>query len=123
VADAGFTHDFLIDPFYHRVRRPFWIQCREQSPNKTAKSTGALFPGLMVNRHPSANQRRIFMTFEEIKAAVLKLSEADQKRLLTEVVPLLWPKACVDDSCLAKIRELVDESTVKEYREQHMGTI
>lgn len=63
------------------------------------------------------------MTFEEVKAAVLKLSEADQKRLIMEVVPQIWPKACIDDSCVDKVRELVDEATVKKYKEQHMGGI
>ena len=63
------------------------------------------------------------MTFDEIKSAILSLSEAEQKKLMTEVVPLLWPKACLDDFCVAKFRELVDEATIKEYREQHMGDI
>ncbi len=63
------------------------------------------------------------MTFEEVKAAVLSLSEADQKRLITEIVPEIWPRACTDDACLVKMRELVDEETVKNYRAQNMGGI
>jgi len=63
------------------------------------------------------------MTLDEIKSAILSLSEADQKKIINEVVPLLWPKACRDDFCVAKFRKLVDEATVKEYREQHLGTI
>lgn len=63
------------------------------------------------------------MNFEEIKTAILNLSGSDQKRLITEVVPQIWPKACIDDVCLMKIRELVDEETVKTYREQHMDGI
>jgi hypothetical protein len=63
------------------------------------------------------------MTLDEIKSAILSLSEADQKKIIIEVVPLLWPKACQDDFCVAKFRKLVDEATVKEYREQHLGTI
>jgi hypothetical protein len=63
------------------------------------------------------------MMFDEIKAAVMALSEADQKRFITEVMPMLWPKACTDDSCLLKVRELVDEETVKQYRDQHMGSL
>ncbi|MFZ0942934.1 MAG: hypothetical protein WB930_18385 [Syntrophobacteraceae bacterium] len=63
------------------------------------------------------------MTLGEIKSAILGLSEADQTKFITEVVPLVWPKACLDDFCVAKFRELVDEATVKEYREQHMGSI
>lgn len=63
------------------------------------------------------------MTFEEVKSAVLSLSEADQKRLIMEVVPQIWPKACIDDTCVDKVRELVDDATVKKYKEQHMGGI
>lgn len=63
------------------------------------------------------------MTFEEIKQAILKLSPADQKRLIIEVVPEIWGEACQDDECLIKIRSLVDEDTVKKYREQHMNGI
>lgn len=63
------------------------------------------------------------MTFEEVKSAVLSLSEADQKRLIMEVVPQIWPKACIDDTCVDTVRELVDEATVKKYKEQHMGGI
>jgi len=63
------------------------------------------------------------MTFDEITSAVISLSDADQKKFITEVVPLIWPKACLDDLCVAKFRELVDEATVKEYRAQHMGGI
>jgi hypothetical protein len=63
------------------------------------------------------------MTLDEIKSAILSLSEADQKKFIAEVVPLLWPKACLDDFCVAKFRELVDEATIKGYREQHLGSI
>jgi hypothetical protein len=63
------------------------------------------------------------MTLDEIKSAILGLSEADQRRFITDVVPLIWPKACLDDLCVARFRELVDEATIKEYREQHMGGI
>ena len=63
------------------------------------------------------------MTFDEIKTAILNLGGEDQKRLIKEVVPLIWQKACTDDSCLLKMRALVDEETVKGYREQHMDGI
>ncbi len=63
------------------------------------------------------------MTLEEMKSAILSMSEDDQKKFVTEVVPLIWPKACLDDYCVAKFRELVDEATIKEYREQHQGGI
>ena len=63
------------------------------------------------------------VTLDAIKSVIPGLSEADQKKFITEVVPLLWPKACQDDFCVAKFRELVDEATIKEYREQHLGDI
>ncbi|MGA2404999.1 MAG: hypothetical protein ABSG91_25425 [Syntrophobacteraceae bacterium] len=61
------------------------------------------------------------MTLDEIKSAILGLSEADQKKFITEVVPLLWPKACLEDFCFAKYRGLVDEAALREYREENMG--
>ena len=63
------------------------------------------------------------MTFDEIKSAVVNLSFDEQKRLIMEVVPSIWPKACADDACVAKIRELVDEAAIKRYREEHLGSI
>ena len=63
------------------------------------------------------------MTFEDVKVAVLGLSDADQKRLITEVVPIIWPKACGDESCVSRVRKLVDEDTIKEYQKQHMDHI
>jgi hypothetical protein len=63
------------------------------------------------------------MTFDEIKSAVMNLNLDEQKRLLMEVVPSIWPKACVDDACVARIRSLVDEAAVKRYKEEHMGSI
>jgi hypothetical protein len=63
------------------------------------------------------------MTFDEVKAAVMSLGLDEQKRLITEVVPAIWPKACLDDACLLKVRELVDEATVKKYRDEHLGGI
>jgi len=63
------------------------------------------------------------MTFEDIKTAILNLNSEDQKRLIMEVVPQIWQNACSDKACLGKMRELVDEETVKGYREQHMDAI
>ena len=63
------------------------------------------------------------MTFEEVKEAVLNLSDEDQKRLITEVIPKIWGKACNDDACLIAVRKLVDEDAVRTYREQHMNGI
>jgi hypothetical protein len=63
------------------------------------------------------------MTLDEVKWGLLGLSQTDQKKFITEVIPLLWPTACLDDCCVAKFRELVDDATIKEYRDQHMGSI
>jgi len=45
------------------------------------------------------------MTFEEIRSAIVDLSAADQKKIILEIVPQLWPKACVDDACVNKNRQ------------------
>ena len=63
------------------------------------------------------------MTFEEIKAAVLKLSDEDQKRLIMEIMPVIMPNACTDNACVQKIRDIVDEESVRSYRDQHMNGI
>ncbi|SMC24841.1 hypothetical protein SAMN02746041_02107 [Desulfacinum hydrothermale DSM 13146] len=63
------------------------------------------------------------MTFDRIKEAVLEMSPEDQKRVILELVPEIWPQVCVDDSCLDRMRELVDEAVVREYREQHFNNV
>ena len=63
------------------------------------------------------------MTFEEIKGAVMSLNASDQKRFIVEVLPKIWPQACVDDACVDQVRGLVDEATIKEYRKQHIDHI
>jgi hypothetical protein len=63
------------------------------------------------------------MTFEEIKTGVMNLSLKDQQRLIKEVLPEIWPKACTDNSCVKRVRELVDEDAVKRYQEEHLGSI
>lgn len=63
------------------------------------------------------------MTLEEIKQAIMKLSPADQKQLILDVIPAIWGAACQDEACLLKIRHLVDEDTVKQYQKQHMNGI
>ncbi len=62
-------------------------------------------------------------TYEQVKTGILSLSDSDQKRIITDVIPQIWPKACKDDVCLARMREIVDEETVKQYRDQNMGGI
>ena len=57
------------------------------------------------------------MSFEEIKDRVISMDEADQKRLITEVVPEVWEKACDDSSCAFKLKDLVDKDFMRPYEE------
>jgi hypothetical protein len=79
--------------------------------------------GKACSAQPVTERKMIMMTYDQIKDAVLNLDENDQKRLILEVIPQIWPKACTDDACLKKVRELVDEDAVKAYREQHLDHI
>lgn len=63
------------------------------------------------------------MTFEQVKAGVLNLDQNEQKRLIMEVLTEMLPKICRDEACLNKIRNFVDEETIRTYREQHMDSI
>lgn len=63
------------------------------------------------------------MTVGEIKTAISKLDQTEQKRLLLEVLTEIMPKVCTDDDCLDQIRNFVDEETIKSYREQHMSGV
>ncbi len=63
------------------------------------------------------------MTFKELKAAVLDLEQSEQKQLILEVLAEIMPNICKDESCLNKIRNFVDEATIKTYRDQHMDGI
>jgi glutamine synthetase adenylyltransferase len=60
------------------------------------------------------------MSFEEIKDRVMSMDETDQKRLITEVVPQVWERACDDTSCALKLKELVDRDIVRPYDEMPM---
>jgi len=63
------------------------------------------------------------MTFDEIRTAIVDLSVADQKKIILEIVPQLWPKACVDDACVQRMKTLLDDAVINKYREQHMDHI
>jgi hypothetical protein len=63
------------------------------------------------------------MTFDEIKAAIMKLDDKGKRRMVTEVLPAVWPKIVCDDACLAFLRKLVDEAAVVKYKEEHMDSI
>lgn len=60
------------------------------------------------------------MSFEEIRDTVMSMDETDQKRLITEVVPQVWGKACDDLSCALKLKELVDKDIMRPYDEMYM---
>jgi hypothetical protein len=63
------------------------------------------------------------MSFEEIRDSIMHMEKAEQKRLIMEVVPQLWGKACDDASCALKFRELVDKDIMRPYDEILMGGI
>ncbi len=63
------------------------------------------------------------MSFEDIKSLIMNLDAGDQKRLITEIVPQVWGKACDDPSCACKLKELVDKDIVRPYDETFMGGI
>ncbi len=60
------------------------------------------------------------MRFEEIKAAIVNLEKRDQRRVVLEVLPAIWPHLVGDEACLEFLRHLVDEESVRSYREEHM---
>jgi len=63
------------------------------------------------------------MTFEEIKAAVVGLDDQGKKRVVQELLPAIWPAIVADETCLKFMRKLVDEETVRQYKEEHMNSI
>ena len=63
------------------------------------------------------------MKFDEIKAAVMNLDEGEQRRVVLELLPAIWPQIVGDASCLQLIRKLVDEASVKKYQEEHLDHI
>ena len=63
------------------------------------------------------------MTFDEIKAAVMSLDDQGKLRVVTELLPAIWPKVVCDDSCLDFLRQLVDDAAVEKYKEEHMDSI
>jgi hypothetical protein len=63
------------------------------------------------------------MNFEAIKAAVMNLDAAEQRRVVLELLPEIWPQIVGDAACLALIRKLVDEESVRKYQEEHLDHI
>jgi len=63
------------------------------------------------------------MTFDEIKAAIKKLDDKGKRQVVLEVLPAIWPKIVGDDACIELLRKMVDEESVRKYREEHMDSI
>jgi hypothetical protein len=63
------------------------------------------------------------MNFEAIKAAIMNLDAGEQRRVVLELLPEIWPQIVGDDSCLKLIRKLVDEESVRTYQEEHLDHI
>jgi len=45
----------------------------------------------------------MIMKFEAIKAAVMNLDEGEQRRVVLELLPEIWPQIVGDDSCIKLI--------------------
>jgi hypothetical protein len=63
------------------------------------------------------------MEFEAIKAAVMELDEGEQRRVVLELLPAIWPKIAADNACLKLIKKLIDAESVKKYQEEHLDHI
>ena len=63
------------------------------------------------------------MNFEAIKAAVMNLDAGEQRRVVLELLPEIWPQIVGDDACLKLIRKLIDAESVKRYQQEHLDHI
>ena len=63
------------------------------------------------------------MKFDEIKAAVMNLAKGEQRRVVLELLPAIWPQIVGDDACIKLLRKLVDAESVKKYQEEHLDHI
>jgi hypothetical protein len=63
------------------------------------------------------------MNFEAIKAAVMNLDAGEQRRVVLELLPEIWPQIVEDEACLKLIRKLVDAESVRRYQEEHLDHI
>lgn len=61
------------------------------------------------------------MSFEDIRDAIIDMNARDQKRLITEVIPLVWESACDDVTCAVKLKQLVDAEIMRPYEEMMAG--
>jgi hypothetical protein len=63
------------------------------------------------------------MKFAEIKVGIMNLDEKEQRRLVLELLPEIWPQIVGDDACIKLLRKLVDEESVRKYQEEHLDHI
>ena len=63
------------------------------------------------------------MKFDEIKAAVMNLDAGEQRRVVFELLPAIWPKIVEDEPCIKFIRKLIDAESVKRYQQEHLDHI
>jgi hypothetical protein len=63
------------------------------------------------------------MQFDAIKAAIMNLDPGEQRRVVLELLPEIWPNLVGDDACLKLIRKLIDAASVAGYQEEHMDHI
>lgn len=63
------------------------------------------------------------MEFDDIKAAILKLDEAKQRKLVVAVLPEIWPNLVADAACIKLIRQLIDDESIKQYQQEHIDHI
>ncbi len=61
------------------------------------------------------------MKFDEIKRVIMNLDEKEQRRVVLELLPEIWPQIVGDDSCIKLLRKLVDEESIRTYQEEHMN--
>jgi hypothetical protein len=61
--------------------------------------------------------------FDEIKTAVLKLDKKGQRRVVQELLPAIWPNIVSDESSIQFLRKLVDEESIRKYKEEHLDHI
>ena len=63
------------------------------------------------------------MKFDEIKVEIMNLDEKEQRRVVLELLPEIWPQIVRDDSCIQLLRKLVDEESVRRDQEEHLDHI
>ena len=63
------------------------------------------------------------MKLDAIKVGIMQLDEQEQRRLVLELLPAIWPNLVGDEACIKLLRQLVDEESLRTYQEEHMDHI